>query len=61
MLLEQGNVTHVAKRLELLVLDYGLVRTAGLLPGASLRRLHALHVAAAWRSGADAVMTFDEP
>ncbi len=34
--------------------------SAGLLPGASLRSLDALHVAAALRWGADAVVTYDD-
>ncbi len=55
----QERVTSVLKRLELLVPDGDVYRTAGLLPGA-LRSLDALHVAAALRWGADGVMTYDE-
>jgi len=37
----------------------GLFREAGLFPGAALRSLDALHLAAAVRLGADAVVTYD--
>jgi uncharacterized protein len=56
----QEHVTLVLERLDLLVPDDDVFRTAGLLPGASLRSLDALHVAAALRWGADAVVTYDE-
>jgi len=56
----QEHVTLVLERLDLLVPDDDVFRTAGLLPAASLRSLDALHVAAALRWGADAVMTYDE-
>lgn len=56
----QEHVTLVLERLDLLVPDDEVFRTAGLLPGASLRSLDALHVAAALRWGAYAVMTYDE-
>ena len=59
MALEQEHVTQVLERLELLVLDDEVFRTAGLLPGASLRSLDALHIAAALCWGADAVVTYD--
>jgi uncharacterized protein len=56
----QEHVTLVLERVDLLVPDDEVFRTAGLLPGASLRSVDALHVAAALRWGADAVMTYDE-
>jgi len=56
----QEHVTLVLERLDLLVPDDEVLRTAGLLPDASLRSLDALHVAAALRWGADAVATYDE-
>jgi len=54
------HVTLVLERLELLLPDDEVFRSAGLLPGASLRSLDALHVAAALRWGADTVLTYDE-
>ena len=56
----QEHVTLVLERLDLLMPDDEVFRTAGLLPGSSLRSLDALHVAAALRWTADAVVTYDE-
>lgn len=56
----QEHVTLVLERLDLLVPDDEVFRTAGLLPGPVLRSLDALHVAAALRWSADAVVTYDE-
>lgn len=56
----QEHVTLVLERLDLLITDDEVYRTAGLLPSSSLRSLDALHVAAALRWGADAVVTYDE-
>ena len=56
----QEHVTLVLERLDLLIPDDEVFRTAGLLPGSSLRSLDALHVAAALRWGADTVVTYDE-
>lgn len=56
----QEHVTLVLERLDLLVLDDAVFRDAGLLPGSALRCLDALHVAAALRWGADAMLTYDE-
>lgn len=56
----QERVTLVLERLELLMLDGEVFRSAGLLPGSALRSLDALHVAAALRWGADGVVTYDE-
>lgn len=60
MAIPQEHVTLVLERLDLLVPDDEVYRTAGLLPGAALRSLDALHVAAALRWGADALVTYDE-
>lgn len=54
------RVTLVLERMELLVPDGDVFRNAGLLPGAALRSLDALRVAAALRWGADGVVTYDE-
>jgi len=56
----QEHVTLVLERLDLLMPDDGVFRSAGLLPGAGVRSLDALHVAGALRWRADAVMTYDE-
>ncbi len=45
---------------ELIELDPTIFRQAGLLPGANLRSLDALHLAAAVQAGADAMVTYDE-
>lgn len=58
--LPHEHVTLVLERLDLLLPDDEVFRTAGLLPGASLRSLDALHVAAALRWGADTVVTYDD-
>jgi len=55
----QEHVTLVLERLDLLMPDSEVYRTAGLLPGAAVRSPDALHVAGALRWGADAVMTYD--
>ena len=54
------HVTLVLERLDLLLPDDDVFRSAGLLPGATLRSLDALHVAAALRWGADTVITYDQ-
>lgn len=56
----QEHVTLVLERLDLLMPDDTVFRSAGLLPGPALRSLDALHVAAALRWGADTVATYDE-
>ena len=56
----QEHVTLVLERLDLLIPDDDVFRAAGLMPGPALRSLDALHVAAALRWGADAVVTYDE-
>ncbi len=56
----QDSVTRLLDRLAIVDLDAAVYRSAGLLPGASLRSLDALHLATALRVGADAMITFDE-
>lgn len=56
----QEHVTLVLERLDLLVPDDEVFRTAGLLPEPALRSLDALHVASALRWRVDAVVTYDE-
>lgn len=56
----QEHVTLVLERLDLLLPDDEVFRTAGLLPGPALRSLDALHVASALRWGADTMVTYDE-
>jgi uncharacterized protein len=56
----QVHVTLLLERLDILVLDDGVFRDAGLLPGSSLRSLDALHVAAALRWGASTMVAYDE-
>lgn len=56
----QEHVTLVLERLDMLIPDGDVFRTAGLLPGTAMRSLDTLHVAAALRWGADGVVTYDE-
>ena len=56
----QEHVTLLLERLDLLLPDDAVFRDAGLLPGSALRSLDALHVAAALRWAADAMVTYDE-
>ena len=56
----QEHVTLVLERLDLLLPDQDVYRTAGVLPGSGLRSLDALHVAAALRWEADGVVTYDD-
>ncbi|MDT7776211.1 MAG: uncharacterized protein QOC67_5135 [Pseudonocardiales bacterium] len=55
----QSVVTRLLERLDLLEIDRSLYREAGLLPGPHLRSLDAIHVAAALRANADAMVTYD--
>jgi hypothetical protein len=52
-------VTRLLERFDLLEIDRSLYREAGLLPGPHLRGLDAIHVAAALRANADAMVTYD--
>jgi hypothetical protein len=55
----QSVVTRLLERFDLLEIDRSLYREAGLLPGPHLRGLDAIHVAAALRANADAMVTYD--
>jgi predicted nucleic acid-binding protein len=57
--LAQTAMTHLLERFDLVEIDRSLHREAGLLPGRHLRSLDALHLAAALRVGADAMVTYD--
>lgn len=52
-------VTGLLDGVALYEMPASLYREAGLLPGAGLRSLDALHLAAAIRIGVDAVVTYD--
>ena len=57
--LPQGAVSDVLRRFDLLLPDRAVYRDAGLLAGAHLRSLDALHVAAALRLNAAAMLSYD--
>lgn len=57
--LDQIEVTAVLARFWFVDLDPACYRQAGLLPGANLRSLDAIHIAAALSSGVDAMVTYD--
>lgn len=57
--LPQTVVTQLLERFDLLEPDRSLFRAAGLLPGPHLRGSDALHLAAALRVNADAIVTYD--
>lgn len=57
--LAQENVTTFLDGVNLYEVPPSLFREAGLLPGAGLRSLDAIHLAAAIRLGADRVLTYD--
>jgi predicted nucleic acid-binding protein len=57
--LEQSRVSDLLDRIELVEPDRPLYTEAGLLPGATLRSLDALHVATALRLDARVVVTYD--
>ena len=52
-------MTELLKRVDVADLERAQLRTAGLLNGEQLRSLDAVHVAAALRWQADAVLTYD--
>ncbi|TKV56426.1 type II toxin-antitoxin system VapC family toxin [Nakamurella flava] len=58
--LDQTSVSAVLDRIDVVDLDRDVFRAAGLLPGANLRSLDALHVAVALRLDVDAFLTYDE-
>lgn len=55
----QTAVTDVLSRLAMLDMDRSVFRDAGLLTGASLRSLDALHIAAALQASANEFITYD--
>lgn len=55
----QERVSDLLDRFDLLEPDAVTYRTAGLLPGAHVRSLDALHVAAALRGDCRAMVTYD--
>ena len=55
----QEKVTELLQGVDIYAMPASLFREAGLLPGASLRSLDALHLAAAVRVGVDQVLTYD--
>jgi len=57
--LEQERVSDLLDRLDLVELDALTCRTAGLLEGAHLRSLDALHVAAALRADCQTMISYD--
>ena len=57
--LPQGAVSEVLRRFDLLLPDRAVYRDAGLLAGAHLRSLDALHVAAALRLNAAGMLSYD--
>lgn len=58
--LAQADASDLLDRVALHEVPPSLFSEAGLLPGATLRSLDALHVAAAVRLGVDGVATYDE-
>ncbi|MBO9522435.1 MAG: PIN domain-containing protein [Nocardioidaceae bacterium] len=57
--LPQEAVTELLDGVDLFEMPASLFRQAGLLPGATLRSLDALHLAAAVALDVDAVLTYD--
>lgn len=57
--LNQAAVSDVLDRFDLFEPDRAIFVEAGLLPGASLRNLDALHIVVAVRLEADALVTYD--
>jgi predicted nucleic acid-binding protein len=57
--LEQSDVTRILEGVSLAALDRAVYRSAGFLPMRYLRTLDALHLEAAVRLDASAVLTYD--
>ncbi len=55
----QSEATDLAARIDLLGPDRAMFTEAGLLPGANLRSLDALHIAVAIRAQAESMITYD--
>lgn len=58
--LSQALVTSLLDRVDLYEVLPAMFRHAGLLPGAQLRSLDALHLATAIAIGADDILTYDQ-
>lgn len=56
----QQLVTAVLDRFDIIEMDRSIYHAAGLLPGTNLRSFDALHIAAALRGGADAMISYDQ-
>lgn len=57
--LDQGAVTDLLDRFDLLEPDRSIYVEAGLLPGRNLRSLDALHIAVAVRAQVDVMVAYD--
>lgn len=57
--LDQSDVSDILGGISLAALDRAVYRSAGLLPMRHLRTLDAIHLEAAIRLGADAILTYD--
>ena len=58
--IDQDKASEVLELLDVLEHDRSQFRQAGTIGGEQVRSLDALHLAAAMRVGADAMLTFDE-
>ena len=58
--IDQDKASEVLELLDVLEHDRSQLRQAGTIGGEQVRSLDALHLAAAMRVGADAMLTFDE-
>jgi predicted nucleic acid-binding protein len=58
--IDQNKASEVLELLDVLEHDRSQFRQAGTIGGEQVRSLEALHLAAAMRVGADAMLTFDE-
>lgn len=57
--LTQRHVTELLERIDLYTPSAAVFTQAGLLPGANLRSLDAIHLAAALHLGADVLVSYD--
>lgn len=60
LVLNQSEATRALQRFSLIDFDRAMFTSAGVLPGAHLRSLDALHVTVAVRASADAFVTYDD-